>query len=156
MGLTVLATLALPAQADRDKHKHDPGHGHHEKGSGDPHRDEGDARGPALDGSRYFREGEREHVRAWYSEEFRRGNCPPGLAKKHNGCLPPGQARRWRVGQPLDRDLEYHDLPPALLVTLSPAPSGYHYVRVANDILLIAAGTGMVLDALQDLGLGDR
>jgi hypothetical protein len=32
------------------------------------------------------------------------GGCPPGLAKKHNGCLPPGQARklyrgeRWRSG----------------------------------------------------------
>src|SRR5262245_9557982 len=30
--------------------------------------------------------------------------CPPGLAKKHNGCLPPGQARklyrgdRWQSG----------------------------------------------------------
>ncbi|MGN6848707.1 MAG: hypothetical protein ACTHJK_04390 [Sphingomicrobium sp.] len=30
--------------------------------------------------------------------------CPPGLAKKHNGCLPPGQAKklyrgeRWRNG----------------------------------------------------------
>ena len=30
--------------------------------------------------------------------------CPPGLAKKHNGCMPPGQARklyrgeRWRSG----------------------------------------------------------
>jgi len=27
-------------------------------------------------------------------------NCPPGLAKKHNGCQPPGQARkRYNVGQ---------------------------------------------------------
>jgi hypothetical protein len=32
------------------------------------------------------------------------GGCPPGLAKKHNGCLPPGQAKklfrgdRWRSG----------------------------------------------------------
>jgi hypothetical protein len=32
------------------------------------------------------------------------GGCPPGLAKKHNGCLPPGQARklgrgeRWQSG----------------------------------------------------------
>jgi len=32
------------------------------------------------------------------------GGCPPGLAKKHNGCMPPGQARklargeRWRSG----------------------------------------------------------
>ena len=32
------------------------------------------------------------------------GGCPPGLAKKHNGCMPPGQARklgrgmRWQNG----------------------------------------------------------
>ncbi len=30
------------------------------------------------------------------------GNCPPGLAKKHNGCLPPGQAKKlYDVGQRL-------------------------------------------------------
>jgi Ni/Co efflux regulator RcnB len=29
-------------------------------------------------------------------------NCPPGLAKKNNGCLPPGQAKsQWNVGQRL-------------------------------------------------------
>lgn len=28
------------------------------------------------------------------------GGCPPGLAKKHNGCLPPGQAKKlYSVGQ---------------------------------------------------------
>lgn len=32
------------------------------------------------------------------------GGCPPGLAKKQNGCMPPGQARklyrgaRWQSG----------------------------------------------------------
>ena len=31
-------------------------------------------------------------------------------------------------------------------------PAGHRYVRVANDILLIAAGTGMVIDAIEDLG----
>ena len=25
--------------------------------------------------------------------------CPPGLAKKNNGCLPPGQAKKLRIGQ---------------------------------------------------------
>jgi hypothetical protein len=35
---------------------------------------------------------------------YGRGGCPPGLAKKHNGCMPPGQAKklyrgqRWRSG----------------------------------------------------------
>ena len=28
------------------------------------------------------------------------GGCPPGLAKKHNGCMPPGQAKKlYDVGQ---------------------------------------------------------
>lgn len=28
------------------------------------------------------------------------GRCPPGLAKKNNGCLPPGQAKKlYNVGQ---------------------------------------------------------
>jgi hypothetical protein len=31
---------------------------------------------------------------------YGRGGCPPGLAKKHNGCMPPGQAKKlYRVGQ---------------------------------------------------------
>ena len=30
------------------------------------------------------------------------GGCPPGLAKKNNGCLPPGQAKKlYNVGQRL-------------------------------------------------------
>ena len=27
------------------------------------------------------------------------GGCPPGLAKKHNGCLPPGQAKKLYRGE---------------------------------------------------------
>jgi hypothetical protein len=28
------------------------------------------------------------------------GGCPPGLAKKHNGCMPPGQAKKlFNIGQ---------------------------------------------------------
>ena len=31
---------------------------------------------------------------------YGQGGCPPGLAKKNNGCLPPGQARKmFNVGQ---------------------------------------------------------
>ncbi len=34
-----------------------------------------------------------------------RGSCPPGLAKRHNGCTPPGQAkRRYTVGQRYNRN----------------------------------------------------
>jgi len=37
-------------------------------------------------------------VRRWGQHGFARGfvdGCPPGLAKKDNGCLPPGQAKKW-------------------------------------------------------------
>jgi hypothetical protein len=37
------------------------------------------------------------------------GGCPPGLAKKNNGCLPPGQAKkRFNVGQRVPYD--YRDM----------------------------------------------
>ena len=33
------------------------------------------------------------------------GGCPPGLAKKNNGCMPPGQARKlYRSGQRFPRN----------------------------------------------------
>ena len=44
------------------------------------------------------------------------GSCPPGLAKKNNGCLPPGQAKkRYDVGQRYNRNLgnlwNYNQIP---------------------------------------------
>jgi len=37
------------------------------------------------------------------------------------------------------------------LVQLGPPPSHHRFVRVAQDILLIATGTGMVVDAIDNL-----
>jgi len=91
-------------------------------------------------------------VREYYVEQFRGGRCPPGLAKKHNGCMPPGQVKKWQLGRPLPRDVVYYEVPQPLVVQTGPPPSGYRYVRVATDILMIAIGTGMVVDAIQDLG----
>jgi len=80
------------------------------------------------------------------------GGCPPGLAKKHNGCLPPGQAKKlWAMGQPLPGSVVFYPLPGGLLGVLTPAPAGYQYVRVASDILMMAIGTRMIVGALADL-----
>jgi Ni/Co efflux regulator RcnB len=46
----------------------------------------------------------------------------------------------------------YYNLPPSITVQLGVPPAGQRYVRVASDILLIAIGTGMVIDGIQDLG----
>ncbi len=93
---------------------------------------------------------QRNIVREYYGGQIAQGKCPPGLAKKNNGCQPPGQAKKWSRGRPLPRDVVYHALPRDLAIRLN-APEGAKYVRVAADILLIAAGTGMVLDAIEDL-----
>jgi len=91
-------------------------------------------------------------VREYYGKEFKAGHCPPGLAKKNNGCMPPGQLKKWQRGAPLPRDVVFYELPPKLEVAIGLPPAGHRFVRVANDILLIATGTRMVIDAIEDLG----
>lgn len=100
----------------------------------------------------YFEERHYAAVREHYAEQYRDGRCPPGLARKNNGCLPRSQKRQWQVGRPLPRAVTYHRLPVSLVVQMGLPPSGYRYVRVAGDILLIVIGTGMVVDGIQDLG----
>jgi Ni/Co efflux regulator RcnB len=100
----------------------------------------------------YFDDRHRGDVERYYQEQHRGGHCPPGLAKRHNGCMPPGQERRWGVGQPLPRDVAYYPVEPAVQVRLGTPPAGHEFIRVASDILLVAVGTGMVIDAIQDLG----
>ena len=152
----VLVTLSLcvvgsvPAFADKQDEK---GKGHdkdgwHDKGKGHRERDARDD-----DRGRHFDDRQRVVVHDYYDGEFRSDRrCPPGLAKKHNGCMPPGQAKKWKYGRPLPRDVVYYELPPPLVVRLPPPPAGHRYVRVAGDILLIAVGTAIVVDAIQDLG----
>lgn len=123
-------------------------HGHG-AAAGNP-QDQG--RDAALSGVVIFGPEERSTVREYYAAPAAKGKCPPGLAKKNNGCLPPGQAKKWAVGQPLPPNIVYYDLPRDLVVRLPPPPLGQRYVRVAGDILLIATGTSMVLDGIQDLG----
>lgn len=121
------------------------------KGKGHGKGNQRDTSAPVTS-SVHFIDRQRVVVREYYVTEHRGGRCPPGLAKKQNGCMPPGQAKKWRVGQPLPRDVVYYDLPPALVVELGAPPAGHRFVRVAADILLIAVGTGMVIDAVTDLG----
>ncbi|MPZ31013.1 MAG: hypothetical protein GEV13_08450 [Rhodospirillales bacterium] len=95
---------------------------------------------------------DRTAVYSYYRGQYAAGNCPPGLAKKNNGCLPPGQAQKlWAIGRPLPGSVVFYPLPGALLGVLTPAPTGYQYVRVASDILLMAIGTRMIVGALADL-----
>ena len=116
------------------------------KGKGKGHNKEREAK------HSHFRDDHRGYVRSYYEEEFRSGHCPPGLAKKRNGCMPPGQAKKWKMGRPLPAGVVVHEVPQLLVVKIGVPPPGYQYVRVASDILMIAVGTRMVMDAISDLG----
>lgn len=155
----LLMAASLPAFADRPAwaggghgNKHEERDRYDERDRHEERRDRGgyeDSRGSV---EIRFNDGSRRAVGDYYGAQIGAGHCPPGLAKKHNGCLPPGQAKQWARGRPLPRDVQYYDLPRELLVRLPPPPPNHRYVRVASDILMIAVGTSMVVDAIEDLG----
>ena len=100
----------------------------------------------------FFNDGQRRHAHQWYGEQYRAGHCPPGLAMKNNGCMPPGQAKKWSKGRPLPPGVTYYELPPDLLYRMPPPPREHRYVRVGSDILLLSTGSGIVVDAMIDIG----
>lgn len=137
----VISTAALilasaPANAEKGGH----GHGkskHKTEKYYNKHKD--DDRAVVFVGS------DRDIIRAYLGNEYRR-SCPPGLAKKHNGCRPPGHTKSYRIGDPLM--VGWEPVPNVLLSRLHPAPYGYRYVMVDQDVLLIGEATKHVIDAV--------
>ncbi len=137
--LIVAALLVVPSQAGAEK-----------GGKGKGHRAEPVAPEPAV--SVRFEARQRDAARDWFVARHGRGNCPPGLAKKGNGCLPPGQAKKlYAIGHPLDRAVRRLPPPPELAMRIGPPPRGYLYVMVEGDLVKLAVGTMMVVDAVQGL-----
>lgn len=89
---------------------------------------------------------DRALIRNYMVQDYH-SHCPPGLAKKHNGCMPPGQAKKYRVGGVL-ADGIYVPVSGDLLTILSPVPRGYQYVQVDQDVLLISEASKKVIDAV--------
>jgi hypothetical protein len=160
----IIAAFIQPALAEKDDkpgrggppdRAASPGKGHGNDNAPGQGPGQGQGRGnnqAAAPGNVVIADRDRGVVYDYYRGQFSAGNCPPGLAKKNNGCLPPGQAKKlWTVGQPLPGTVVFYPLPGPLLLQLTPAPAGYQYVRVASDILMMAIGTRMIVGALADL-----
>ncbi|MGK2905186.1 MAG: hypothetical protein ACSLFH_02410 [Desulfuromonadales bacterium] len=151
LALAIAGILAAtPALADKNKWEGDDKKSkkHEQKeryvSQGDDQREK-----PA---NTHFNDHHQTIMKDYYSRQVNSGHCPPGLAKKNNGCMPPGQAKKWTLGQPLPRDVIFHNLPREVEEQLGPPPAMQRYVRVANDILLIATGNGTVVDAIVNWG----
>ena len=146
LALLTAALTAGPALADKG------GKGHGNKGNShdDDYYKYDDRRGGVSVDIRFGYD-DRRIVTDYYGGAYRKGHCPPGLAKKGNGCMPPGQAKKWARGRPLPHDLVVYDLPPDLRYRLPPPPAGHRYVQLGADVLMIAIGTSMVVDAIEDM-----
>ena len=163
-GLTVSLALVLacsatfaekPEWAGKGGKNKGESHGQMQGESGEANKGNGGNRVGSVAEVRvggYFGEQQRVAANTYYGQQFSTGRCPPGLAKKNNGCMPPGQAKKYSIGQPLPSSVVYYPVPAPVVVQLGAPPAGYKYVRVASDILLIALGTNMVVDAIKDLG----
>jgi len=121
----VLGLAATPALAQKDK-----SHGKHGTVAKHMKADRwaaGDQRGHSrlstrVDGNRNGiidsrergyrdrdRDGRDDRFEDRFDGRFAANNCPPGLAKKNNGCLPPGQAKRmFREGQRVPNGYNYY------------------------------------------------
>jgi hypothetical protein len=157
--LLLLAVPALPAFAK------DPGKGKGngkgkgppaERGAGgsdhDEWQDDHDEWHDDHDEWRRFSDSDRRWWRDYWQDQYSHGHCPPGLAKKHNGCLPPGQAKkRYAIGRPLPPGVVLVAVPAPLLGRLPPLERGYRYGMVDGDLVKLAVGTSLVVDAMVGL-----
>jgi Ni/Co efflux regulator RcnB len=137
-----------PEKQQQKRHKIRERHGYQYTGRSNQGQDRSQ-----YSGGKYFNDRDRSFANGFFAKEYQTGHCPPGLNKKSNGCLPPGQAKKWMIGQPMPQEVVYYDLPPDLARLIGMPPPGYRFVRVASDILLITIGSGIVMDAIYDLGL---
>ena len=139
----------------QDKHQY-KGHGKHaEEHYSEPDREERHAvqrQRQEIQPGAYFNDQQRTYARQYYSQNYGGGkNCPPGLAKKHNGCMPPGQARNWSVGQPVPRGVTVYSVAPPVIRLLPPAPYGYRYARIGGDIVLVQQQNNLIVDIIVGL-----
>jgi hypothetical protein len=100
------AAFAMPALAEKDNTPRRGGSSGKTATHGAGHgSDNGQARGPARRetnqvaattprGTRVGADRDRTVPHTYQRNPFAAASCPPGLASKNNGCLPPGQARK--------------------------------------------------------------
>lgn len=84
-------------------------------------------------------------VRAYFAQQYGK-LCPAGLVRAKAGCEAPEQAKRYSVGTRLPGDAMLHPVPTELIEQLPRVPPNYRYVRVGEDIVLLAPGGSAVVD----------
>ena len=126
-----LATLAFSSAAWAEKGGHGNGHGD---------KDQGDYQ-------------DRQENDRGYGGRDLEHSCPPGLAKKHNGCRPPGQVRNeYARGQYLplgySRYTAYSDIPESYRSRIRYGDR-YRYIYQDNRVYVVDRTTRLIRDIVQ-------
>lgn len=158
--LLVAAPALSKSKGDDDNDDHGKDHGKHSQ-KFDDKQDKREAKAykkaekrerKEIKNGTYFNDQQRTLVREYYVQNYANGKkCPPGLAKKNNSCMPPGQARNWVVGQPVPRGVTVYAVPQPVILQLPPAPYGYRYARIGGDIVLVQQQNNLIVDIIQGL-----
>ena len=156
MKLLLLATVALgvvstPALAnDKQKYKHGMARSHQMMHSRYSMRVDANRNGILDRNERGYRDRDRDGRDDRYEGMRHMGMkaCPPGLAKKHNGCMPPGQASRlFREGQRVPTGYGYYtpynNIPMQYRNQYSLDPN-YRYIYRNNNIYVVDPRTSLV------------
>jgi hypothetical protein len=88
------------------------------------------ARKPLGEGA-YFADKHRLAVRQYYAQHPVSG---PGAG--------------WKIGEPVPRGAKVAELPRGLLASLPAVPPGHRYLQLGGEVVLIAAGSKMVVDGI--------
>ncbi len=107
-----------------------------------------DARAQDSVAQRVFTAIERQLILDYYARAAS-GGPGRGHGRGRGGGLPPGIQRRLERGGTLPPGIARQVLPPDLTRQLPLLPSGYARQIVGNDVLLVAIGTGLILDIIR-------
>ena len=150
--LCAVAGFSTVASAEKDKsgsgysHHNNKGNSGHNGKNNKKHLEENKTRGNSS--VIIINDNDRQSIQRYVKTNYR-PHCPPGLAKKNNGCLPPGQASRYKIGQKLPSDIPYVVVPYAISRHWKLPQSGYQYVGVDNDVLLMSKSDRTIVDAVR-------
>ncbi len=103
-------------------------------------------RDPTPTGAPRFSTAQMQAAHGYYAQEGHQGYAMPPHTRAD--AMP---MARWQRGQALPKGAMAYPLPRPLILAIGTAPTGYHYVRIDRDILLVAETSGMVVDALEDV-----
>jgi hypothetical protein len=59
-----------------------------------------------------------------------------------------GAPAKWKIGEPVPRGTRLKAVPKGLLARLPAVPPGHRYIQLGGEVVLIAAGSRMVVDGI--------